>query len=166
MSIYCYQFYLSRPVIPDSEVYTDTAIILDCLDLLILTVKFLQIWREIWRVFTPILLHRPTQLRAKEREISRLEINKAARLVIVGFYKGMAFSILYWSNYTAGTSKLMRKSEVAVQSEHVLKFVFDKEAQFIRGIVQASMRDRSYQVTVSSFNVNIIHGAFLKTLLT
>lgn len=131
MSIYCYQFYLSRPVIPDSEVYTDTAIILDCLDLLILTVKFLQIWREIWRVFTPILLHRPTQLRAKEREISRLEINKAARLVIVGFYKGMAFSILYWSNYTAGTSKLMRKSEVAVQSEHVLKFVFDKEAQFI-----------------------------------
>ena len=47
----------------------------------------------------------------------------------------------------------MRKSEVAVQSEHVLKFVFDKEAQFIRGIVQASMRDRSYNVTVSSFDI-------------
>lgn len=97
----------------------------------------------------------PTQLRARQREISRLEINKAARLAIVGSNKAMAFSILYWSNYTAGTSKLMRKSEVAVQSEHVLKFVFDKEAQFIRGIVQASMRDRSYQVTVSSSNVNM-----------
>lgn len=96
------------------------------------------------------LAYRPTQLRARQREISRLEINKAARLAIVGSNKAMAFSILYWSNYTAGTSKLMRKSEVAVQSEHVLKFVFDKEAQFIRGIVQASMRDRSYQVTVSS----------------
>lgn len=61
----------------------------------------------------------------------------------------MAFSILYWSNYTAGTAKLIRKSEIAVQSEHVLKFVYDKDAQFIRGIVQASMRDRSYKVTVS-----------------
>lgn len=83
--------------------------------------------------------NRPTQLRARQREISRLEINKAARLAIVGSNKAMAFSILYWSNYTAGTSNLMRKSEVAVQSEHILKFVFDKEAQFIRGIVQASI---------------------------
>uniref|UniRef100_K1PKL2 Uncharacterized protein n=1 Tax=Magallana gigas TaxID=29159 RepID=K1PKL2_MAGGI len=57
----------------------------------------------------------PTQLRARQREISRLEINKAARLAIVGSNKDMAFSILCWSNYTAGTSKLMRKSEVAVR---------------------------------------------------
>ncbi|XP_062593503.1 uncharacterized protein LOC134254980 isoform X2 [Saccostrea cucullata] len=40
----------------------------------------------------------------------------------------------------------MRKSETAVQSDHVLKFVYDKDAQFIRGIVQASMRDRSYRL--------------------
>lgn len=99
-------------------------------------------------------LYMPTQLRARQREISRLEINKAARLAIVGSNKDMAFSILCWSNYTAGTSKLMRKSEVAVRSEHVLKFVFDKEAQFIRGIVQASMRDRSYQVTIQKCKQN------------
>ncbi|XP_062603793.1 uncharacterized protein LOC134265586 [Saccostrea cucullata] len=62
---------------------------------------------------------------------------------------GKAFSILYWSNYTAGTTKLMPKSETAVQSDHVLKFVYDKDALFIRGIVQASMRDWSYQVTIT-----------------
>lgn len=60
----------------------------------------------------------------------------------------MAFSILYWANYTAGTRKLSRKSEIAVQSDHVLKFVYDKEASYVRGTVQASMRDRSYNVTV------------------
>lgn len=59
----------------------------------------------------------------------------------------------------------MRKSEVAVQSEHVLKFVYDKEAQFIRGIVQASMRDRSYQVTVSSSNVNMFFSSPFKIFL-
>lgn len=59
----------------------------------------------------------------------------------------MAFSILYWANYTAGTRKLSRKSEIAVQSDHVLKFVYDKEASYVRGTVQASMRDRSYNVT-------------------
>lgn len=63
----------------------------------------------------------PTQLRARQREISRLEMKKAARLAIAGFYKAKTFSILYWSNYTAGTTKLVRKSEVAVQSKHVLK---------------------------------------------
>ena len=92
------------------------------------------------------MTYRATQLRARQNEISFSEINKARDLPSLACKTAMAFSILYWSNYTAGTSKLMRKSEVAVQSEHVLKFVFDKEAQFIRGIVQASMRDRSYNV--------------------
>nr|XP_034338751.1 uncharacterized protein LOC105344032 [Crassostrea gigas] len=114
--------------------------------------------------------HRPTQLRARQRDISRLEINKAARLAIVGSKKAMAFSSLYWSNYTAGTSKLMKKSEVAVQSEHVLKFAFDKEAQFIRGIVQASMRDRSYQVTIAALTVgqkdNCLWSAVRRNRLT
>ena len=99
-----------------------------------------------------LVVNRATQLRARQNEISFLEINKARDLPSSACKTAMAFSILYWSNYTAGTSKLMRKSEVAVQSVHVLKFVFDKEAQFIRGIVQASMRDRSYNVTVSSFD--------------
>eukprot|EP00105_Crassostrea_gigas_P016165 XP_011433448.1 PREDICTED: uncharacterized protein LOC105332515 [Crassostrea gigas] len=61
----------------------------------------------------------------------------------------MAFSILYWANYTAGTRKLSRKSEIAVQSDHVLKFVYEKEASYVRGTVQASMRDRSYNVTIT-----------------
>ena len=65
----------------------------------------------------------------------------------------MAFSILYWSNYTAGTTKLSKKSETAVQSDHVLKFIYDKDASFVRGIVQASMRDRSYHVTVSLIKI-------------
>ncbi|XP_061185798.1 uncharacterized protein LOC133193900 [Saccostrea echinata] len=61
----------------------------------------------------------------------------------------MAFSILYWANYTAGTKKLSRKSEIAVHSDHVLRFIYDQEASYVRGVVQASMRDRSYNVTIS-----------------
>ena len=67
----------------------------------------------------------------------------------------MAFSILYWSNYTPGTTKLSKKSETAVQSDHVLKFIYDKDASFVRGIVQASMRDRSYHVTVSLIKITL-----------
>ena len=69
--------------------------------------------------------------------------------------EGMAFSILYWSNYTAGTTKLSKKSETAVQSDHVLKFIYDKDASFVRGIVQASMSDRSYHVTVSLIKITL-----------
>lgn len=91
------------------------------------------------------ICNRPTQLRARQREISHLEINKAVRLnAIVVFYKVMAFSIQFWSNYTAGTSKSRRISKVAVQSE------------YIWGIVQISKRDQSYKVTVSSSYVNML----------
>jgi hypothetical protein len=51
----------------------------------------------------------------------------------------------------------MKKSEVVVQSDHILQFVYDKGALFVRGIVQASMRDRSYKVTVSCLYVYIYY---------
>lgn len=34
-------------------------------------------------------------------------------------------------------------------ANHVLKFVYDVDNKFINCVVQASMRDRSYEVTVS-----------------
>ncbi len=58
----------------------------------------------------------------------------------------MAFSIQYWANYTNGEVKLQRKSENAVGSNHILSFSFDPESHVAVGVVQASMRDRSYKV--------------------
>lgn len=51
----------------------------------------------------------------------------------------MALSIAYWATYVDGHRKLTRKSEAAVESDRVLKFVFDKEYQVINLSVQASM---------------------------
>ena len=42
----------------------------------------------------------------------------------------------------------MRKSENAVESDHVLKFIFDSEFKHVQAVVQASMRDTSYKVEV------------------
>ena len=61
----------------------------------------------------------------------------------------MALSICYWSNYTQNKVKLSRKSENAVDSDHVLKFTFDEEAGVVNAVVQASMRDTSYSEKVS-----------------
>ena len=44
-----------------------------------------------------------------------------------GFALVMAFSILNWFNNTAGTTKLSKKSETAVQFDHVLIFIHDKD---------------------------------------
>ncbi|XP_046559283.1 LOW QUALITY PROTEIN: uncharacterized protein LOC124268351 [Haliotis rubra] len=60
----------------------------------------------------------------------------------------MALSIMFWVNYTRDKLKLMRKSETAVNSDHVLKFLFDRECLHVSAVVQASMRDRSYKVEV------------------
>jgi hypothetical protein len=62
----------------------------------------------------------------------------------------MAVSLQYWRNYVSDNTKLSRKSESSVASSHVLKFLFDTELQFITAQVQASMRDRSYKVEVST----------------
>jgi hypothetical protein len=61
----------------------------------------------------------------------------------------MALSICYWANYTRNKVKLTRKSENAVNSDHVLQFLFDEETAMVNTIVQASMRDTSYRVRVS-----------------
>uniref|UniRef100_K1PMR2 Uncharacterized protein n=1 Tax=Magallana gigas TaxID=29159 RepID=K1PMR2_MAGGI len=60
----------------------------------------------------------------------------------------MALSIIYWARYVDGHTKLTRKSEKAVDSDRVLKFVLDKEYHVISAVVQASMRDTSYKVQV------------------
>ncbi|XP_062601990.1 uncharacterized protein LOC134263634 [Saccostrea cucullata] len=59
----------------------------------------------------------------------------------------MALSILYWVKYVEGHTKLTRKSEAAVESGRVLRFVVD-ELRVINACVQASMRDTSYKVQI------------------
>lgn len=60
----------------------------------------------------------------------------------------MALSIAYWATYVNGQNKLTKKSEAAVESDRVLKFVFDREYRVINSSVQASMRDTSYKVQI------------------
>ena len=61
----------------------------------------------------------------------------------------MAFSLLYWVNYTQDMVKLQRKSEKAVLSDRVLTFKYDAECLVLNSKVQASMKDTSYNVQVS-----------------
>lgn len=70
----------------------------------------------------------------------------------------MAISLRYWSSYTEGRVKLQRRSENSVNSDHVLKFVYDQENQFITGVVQASMRNVAYKVTVSRHHADTETG--------
>lgn len=58
-----------------------------------------------------------------------------------------------WATYVDGQRKLTRKSEAAVESDRVLKFVFDKEYRVINSSVQASMRNTSYKVQVSALHM-------------
>eukprot|EP00105_Crassostrea_gigas_P043064 XP_019927212.1 PREDICTED: uncharacterized protein LOC105338828 [Crassostrea gigas] len=51
----------------------------------------------------------------------------------------MAISLRYWASYTEGRVKLQRRSENSVSSDHVLN---------ITGVVQASMRNVAYKVTI------------------
>ncbi|XP_048253907.1 uncharacterized protein LOC124126067 [Haliotis rufescens] len=60
----------------------------------------------------------------------------------------MALSIMLWANYTRDKVKLMGKSEDAVHSDYVLKFLYDRECSRLSAVVQVSMRDRSYKVEV------------------
>jgi hypothetical protein len=58
----------------------------------------------------------------------------------------MALSICYWANYTQNKLKLTRKYENAVNSDHVLQFLFDEETAVVDAVVQASMPDTSCMV--------------------
>ena len=61
----------------------------------------------------------------------------------------MAVSIKYWHTYCEGRHKLVKRSENSVNSNRVLKLLYDPECQIILATVQASMKDKSYNVQVS-----------------
>jgi hypothetical protein len=58
----------------------------------------------------------------------------------------MALSLQYWRSYVEGFVKISRKSEAMVEANRVLTFTFDVEMMVVQATVQASMRDRSYEV--------------------
>ena len=61
----------------------------------------------------------------------------------VGDFVNMLYNI---GNVIVGdNTTVSRKSENAVASSHVLRFLFDTEPRFITAQVQASMRDRCYK---------------------
>ena len=66
----------------------------------------------------------------------------------------MALYVLYWHNFVSGTVKLHKKSEAAVSANHVLSFYYDADQEYVQGAVQASMRDRSYKVSVGVTTIN------------
>ena len=63
-------------------------------------------------------------------------------------YGTMAFSLMYWVNYTLERVKLRRKSEQAVLNDRVLSFTFDSECLVVNAQVQASMNYASYKIQV------------------
>ena len=64
----------------------------------------------------------------------------------------MAFSLQYWVNYTSDSSKLQRKSEMAVSCDRVMTFNFEKDLNVVNANVQASMKDKSYKVQVCGYS--------------
>ena len=61
----------------------------------------------------------------------------------------MALSVCFWANYVCDKIKMCRKSENAVNNDRVLKFLYDVDAKHVEAVVQASMRNVCYRVTVS-----------------
>lgn len=70
----------------------------------------------------------------------------------------MALSISAWSKYTQGCPKLHKKGELSVESGRVLIFVYDGEHMHVTAVVQASMRDKSYSLDVSTFLLFFFHA--------
>jgi hypothetical protein len=60
----------------------------------------------------------------------------------------MTRRICYWYSYIPNKPKLTRKSEDAVNSDHVLNFCMMPQRDIVRHAVQASMRSKSYDVQV------------------
>ena len=81
------------------------------------------------------------------------QTNRAERLLSICV--GMAFSILFWSNYTAGTTKLNKKSETAVQSDQVLKFIYEKDASFVRNSVPCPSKSDSDHVVLCPSKIQL-----------
>ena len=67
----------------------------------------------------------------------------------------MALSICYWRNFvatSASAAKLAARSENKVDSNQVLKLVYDREEGIISAVVQASQKDKSYTVQVCNID--------------
>lgn len=61
----------------------------------------------------------------------------------------MAISLQYFVKYVADTVKLSRQAEKSVKALHVLHWRKDDDTDHIEAVVQASLTDCSYDVTVS-----------------
>jgi hypothetical protein len=56
-------------------------------------------------------------------------------------------------SFFSGEEKLIIRGENAVQSNHVMYFLFDSTTGIMKGKVQASMKDKSYAVEVGGVAV-------------
>ncbi|XP_078337111.1 uncharacterized protein LOC111099877 isoform X2 [Crassostrea virginica] len=65
----------------------------------------------------------------------------------------MALTIIYWARYVVNHTKLTRKSERAVDSDRVLKFLLDKELHVISAVVQGRCEIRPTNFRASRTNV-------------
>jgi len=68
----------------------------------------------------------------------------------------VALSLSIWHSYTRDSTTFFRKSEDAVETNRVLKFHIDVSFDSIIASVQASMRNRSYNVFVQYGESGII----------
>lgn len=53
------------------------------------------------------------------------------------------------NEFFANDNKMIKRGENAVESNHVLQMQFDAELMILKGKVQASMKDKTYNVNVS-----------------
>jgi hypothetical protein len=83
------------------------------------------------------------QVRTRKREIGHFRA--------IRFCKH-ALSVQYTRTYVDGSTKISRKSESMVEGNRVIAFAYD-EMIVVEASVQASMRDRSYNIRVSSLGI-------------
>lgn len=64
--------------------------------------------------------------------------------------------------FFADENKLIARGENAVQSNHVVTFAYDGLGKTLSGKIQASMKDKAYEVQVSlKYNICINYGSSL-----
>ena len=87
--------------------------------------------------------NRHTQQKRKEGKKSYFFIT------CITLHCNMALSIAAWTKYAGKRSKMQKKGELAVESNHVLRFLFDPLTRRVVAVVQSSYKDKSYRVHVS-----------------
>ena len=70
------------------------------------------------------------------------------RSVVTFHFPVMALSLSIWHRYIRDSTTFVRKSEGAVEANRMLKFHIDVSLDSIIASVQASMKNRSYDVFV------------------